>query len=98
MGFIRQFIQGLGSSAPAVVGFAVIAELYEERKAAQLIAIANSVITGSMATVPVIGNYLTIIFNWRANFVFIFILVLLSIIAMQVVFKEPKKYKHAGGQ
>ncbi|ATN73893.1 hypothetical protein AYM93_02015 [Coxiella burnetii] len=51
-----------------------------------------------MATVPVIGNYLTIIFNWRANFVFIFTLVLLSIIAMQVVFKEPKKYKHAGGQ
>ncbi len=50
-----------------------------------------------MATVPVIANYLTIIFNWRANFVFIFILVLLSIIAMQVVFKEPKKYKHAGG-
>lgn len=88
-----RFIQGLGSSAPAVIGFAAIAEMYEEQKAAQLISIANSVITGSMAAAPVIGNYLTIVFNWRANFIFILILAFLSIIAMQIFFKEPKKHK-----
>jgi len=90
---IWRFIQGLGSSAPAVIGFAVIAEMYEERKAAQLISIANSVITGSMAAAPVIGNYLTLFFNWRANFIFILILALFSLIAMQIIFEEPKTHR-----
>ena len=91
-----RFIQGLGSSAPAVIGFAAIADVYEEKKAAQLISIANSVITGSMAAAPVIGNYLTIIFNWRANFTFVFVLALLSLFAMLVLYKEPEKKEPVG--
>ncbi len=87
-----RLVQGLGSSAPAVVGFAAIAELYQEQQAAQYISIANSVITGSMAAAPVIGSYLTIWFNWRANFIFIFILAAFSLIAMQIVFTEPKRH------
>ncbi|MEM1244495.1 MAG: multidrug effflux MFS transporter [Pseudomonadota bacterium] len=83
-----RFFQGIGSSAPVVAGFAAMAEIYTGKKAAQLISIGNSVITGSMAAAPIIGNFLTIYFDWRANFTFIFILAVLALIMVQLFFQD----------
>lgn len=88
---VWRFIQGLGSSAPNVVSNPVIMDIYSEKKAAQFISIANSVITGSMAAAPIVGNYLTIYFNWRANFIFILIIAIISLMGMHYFYNEKQK-------
>ena len=63
---------------PMVIGTAVFLDKYPLDTAARLCGIMNSVITAAMAGAPILGAWLSYQFHWRANFVVIAILALLS--------------------
>ena len=76
------FVQGMGTSSAGIVVYAMIADLYEEEKAAKFLGVMNFVLAGSMAGAPIIGSLLVNSFGWRASFV---VLSALSIITLVVI-------------
>lgn len=80
MMLICRFVQGLGAAPPMVVAFALIYDSYNEHQALKITAILNSLVTGVMAGAPVLGGYLNNIFSWRANFVIVAIISLLTLL------------------
>lgn len=75
---IYRLLQGIGASVPMVIGAATFLDKYSAEKAGKLIGVINSVISASMAGAPIVGAWLNQLFNWRANFVVILILTLIS--------------------
>ncbi len=73
-----RLLQGIGASVPMVIGAATFLDKYSAEKAGKLIGVINSVISASMAGAPIVGAWLNQIFNWRANFIVILILTLIS--------------------
>ncbi len=97
-----RFIQGLGSSVAFVLPAAVIFDLYEHDKAAKVMGIFNSIVTFAMSLAPIVGNYLYLTFNWRANFIFVaglaIVACLFSIIFVhETLSKEKRVPIHLGG-
>lgn len=72
--FIGRFLQGLGVSAPAVLGFVIISDLYPMHKQQYLLAMLNGIMNLSVAVAPVIGSYLTMYFHWQSNFLALLLL------------------------
>ncbi len=66
-----RFMQGLGSSVAFVVPAAIIFDTFNQEKAAKMLGIYNSIITFAMSFAPIIGSFLYLSFNWRANFMFV---------------------------
>jgi len=62
------FIARHRASVPMVVGTATIVDKYSEEKAGQIVGLINSVIAASMAGAPIVGAWITQVFNWRTNF------------------------------
>ena len=73
-----RLLQGFGSSACVIVGTAMIFDLFDEEPAAKLIADLNTLVVSLMAFAPLIGGWISLHIGYKANFVFIAILVLLS--------------------
>ena len=60
---------GLGAAGAAVVGLAVIKDLYDETEQVRALALLGMVIAIAPAAAPVAGGYLHVHFGWRSNFV-----------------------------
>lgn len=73
-----RLLQGIAASVPMVIGAATFLDKYSQEKAGKLIGMINSVISASMAGAPIAGAWLSQIFNWRANFIVILILAVIS--------------------
>ncbi len=77
-----RFIQGLGGASGPVLARAIISDSYSRRDAAKVMA----AIAGAMALVPAIapifGSWLLYFFNWRAHFVLLLILGLITVVAV----------------
>ena len=87
---IGRVLQGLGMSAPASLGYVVIAERYAAEKQASMLGILNGFITIGMAFAPVIGSFIAIYYGWRGNFTALLILALISLVLS--IFILPKNY------
>ncbi|MGI4851832.1 MAG: multidrug effflux MFS transporter [Janthinobacterium lividum] len=85
---IWRFIQGLSAAAPMIVGGAIIADRYTEQRAGQLIGMLNSVISASMAGAPILGAWITQVFNWRLNFVIVFLVALAIFLMAYLTLEE----------
>jgi MFS transporter, DHA1 family, multidrug resistance protein len=74
-----RFLQGLGGAAGPVVARAIVADSYDRLNAARMMA----TIAGAMAIVPaiapVLGSWLLYFFDWRAQFVALLILGLITV-------------------
>lgn len=90
---ICRFLQGIAASVPMVIGVATLLDKYSQEKAGKLIGAVNSVISASMAGAPIAGAWLSEIFNWRANFVVILILAIISFLGTLffIVETHPKQ-------
>ncbi len=88
-----RLFQGIGASVPMVIGAATFLDKYSQEKAGKLIGVINSVISASMAGAPIIGAWLNQIFNWRANFIVILLLTLVSFLGTLLFIEEtlPEK-------
>jgi DHA1 family bicyclomycin/chloramphenicol resistance-like MFS transporter len=73
-----RLIQGAAASVPMVIGGATFFDKYSAEKAGQIVGVINSVISASMAGAPIIGAWISEAFNWRANFVIILVLAVIS--------------------
>jgi DHA1 family bicyclomycin/chloramphenicol resistance-like MFS transporter len=71
-----------------VIGAATFIDKYSAEKAGQLIGVMNSVISASMAGAPIAGAWISQAFNWRANFVVILALALISFIGTWMFIEE----------
>jgi len=66
---LGRVLQGMTSCAEAVVGYAVIRELYGEAGAVRILAVYGMAIALAPAIGPVIGGHMHVWFGWRSNFV-----------------------------
>lgn len=73
-------LQGIGISAPAVLSYLIIADMYSVEKQQQMMGVLNGTITLAMAFAPVIGSYISFYFHWQGNFILFLILGLICIV------------------
>lgn len=64
-----RFLQGMGIAGPAVLGFVVITDVYPQEEHIPVMGVLNGMTTIAMAFAPVVGSYINLFFNWRANFI-----------------------------
>ncbi|MCC2646502.1 MAG: putative Permease of the major facilitator superfamily protein [Rickettsiaceae bacterium] len=83
-----RLLQGISASVPMVIGAAIFFDKYSAEQAGKLIGFINSIITASMAGAPVIGAWLSQIFDWRANFIVILAMALLSFVGTLLFVEE----------
>ena len=60
--------QGIAAACEAVIGFAVIKELYGEAEGVKVVAIYSMVIAAAPALGPVLGGQMLVQFGWESNF------------------------------
>jgi DHA1 family bicyclomycin/chloramphenicol resistance-like MFS transporter len=62
-------LMGIAACAEAVLGYAVINDLYDERDSARVLSAYGMAMAVTPAVAPIIGGYVHVWFGWRANFV-----------------------------
>lgn len=72
-----RFLQGIGISAPAVLSYLIIADMYSVEEQQRIMGVLNGTITMAMAFAPVLGSYISFYFHWQGSFVLFLILGLL---------------------
>jgi len=65
---LARVLQGMTACAEAVVGYAVIRELYDEAGAVRVLGAYGMAIAFAPAIGPVIGGHMHVLFGWRSNF------------------------------
>jgi DHA1 family bicyclomycin/chloramphenicol resistance-like MFS transporter len=65
---VARVLQGMTACAEAVVGYAVIRELYDEAGAVRVLGAYGMAIAFAPAIGPVIGGHMHVLFGWRSNF------------------------------
>lgn len=83
-----RFIQGLAAAVPMVCAAAMIVDKYSGEKSSQLIGMINAVITAAIAAAPVAGAYISEVFNWRANFIVVMLLSVITFIGFLLLVEE----------
>jgi len=77
-----RFVQGIGGASGPVLARAIVSDSYSRRDAARVMA----AIAGAMALVPAIapvfGSWLLYVFTWRAHFILLLVLGLITVIAV----------------
>jgi DHA1 family bicyclomycin/chloramphenicol resistance-like MFS transporter len=73
--------QGIAGACEAVIGFAVIKELYGEAAGVKVVAIYSMVIAAAPALGPVIGGQMLVRFGWESNFWLLGGLAILALVA-----------------
>lgn len=74
-----RFIQAIGASAGMVVGRAIVKDLYEGQKAAQVMTVLVMLLTIGPIVSPTLGSVLLEAFGWRSIFV---TMALISVVAL----------------
>lgn len=68
-----RFLQGIGISGVAVLGYVVLADLYSVKQQQKMMGTLNGAITLAMAFAPVVGSYVNFLLSWRGNFAILLI-------------------------
>ncbi|MDX9860354.1 MAG: multidrug effflux MFS transporter [Rhodospirillales bacterium] len=68
---VGRFFQSMGACAGAVVGRAVVRDVYGRERAARALAFIGVAFSVSPAVSPIIGGYLQVWFGWRSSFSFL---------------------------
>lgn len=71
MHLLARFTQGLGACAIIVTAFACVRDCYNPIKSGVVYSYLNGAICCIPALAPILGDVLTVNFDWRANFYFI---------------------------
>ena len=69
---------GLVAAAEAVIGLAIIKDLYTEKQQVKALAFLGMVIAAVPALAPILGGYLHVAFGWQSNFLVIAFMALLA--------------------
>ncbi len=74
---LARVLQGVTACAEAVVGYAVIRELYDEAGAVRVLGAYGMAIALAPAIGPVVGGHMHVLFGWQSNFFLLTGLILL---------------------
>ncbi|MBV1867124.1 MAG: multidrug effflux MFS transporter [Marinosulfonomonas sp.] len=75
---VARAIQGFGTAAPRIVALAIIRDLYEGRRMAQITSLTQTVFMVIPAVAPFIGSYVIDAFGWRSLFILFVIFALIN--------------------
>lgn len=87
-----RFFQSMGACAGAVVGRAVVRDVYGRERAARALAYIGVAFSVSPAVSPIIGGYLQAWFGWRSSFAFLTIVGLAIAIATWLLLRETNRH------
>lgn len=65
---VVRVLLGLAAAAEAVLGLAIIKDLYTEKQQVKVLALLNMVIAIAPAVAPILGGYLHVRYGWAMNF------------------------------
>ena len=83
-----RLIQGIAAAIPMIIGDALFFDKYSLDKASKLMSLLNSFISTAMAGAPIAGALLSEFFNWRANFIVILALGVISFLGVVLFLDE----------
>ena len=86
-----RFFQALGSCCGPVLGRAVVRDVYGRERAASVLAYMAMAMALAPAIGPAAGGYLTVLFGWRANFVFLTVFGVAILAAVWLMLEETNR-------
>lgn len=86
-----RLIQGIGQAAAAVVAMAIISDCFQGERASRFIGVMNGVLTAAMAGAPILGGFIHQYFGWRANYLTVAVMSLVSILLLWRFLPETKR-------
>ncbi len=89
---VARFFQSMGACAGAVVGRAVVRDVYGRERAARALAFIGVAFSVSPAISPIIGGYLQVWFGWRSSFTFLALVGLLIGAATWTMLSETNRH------
>jgi len=81
---VARVLLGVAAAAEAVIGLAIIKDLYNEKEQVKALALLGMVIAITPAVAPILGGYLHVAFGWQSNF---YVISAMALLAMLVVIK-----------
>lgn len=90
-----RFLQGLGAGSTFVLGFAMIADHYQDEKATNAISKLNACITVFMALAPILGSVITRYYPWQANFFVVAVIAILAWALLVIGLFETRKERQS---
>ena len=91
-----RMLQGVTACAEAVIGYAVIRELYDEAGAVRVLAAYGMAIALAPAVGPIIGGYMHVWLGWRSNFMLLTLLIVVVILLLWRFLPETLKEPDRG--
>ena len=85
---LARILLGIAAAAEAVIGLAIIKDLYNEKEQVKALALLGMVIAITPAVAPIIGGYLHVAFGWQSNFYVISSMALLSMLVVAKLLPE----------
>lgn len=85
---VARILLGLAAAAEAVVGLAIIKDLYTEKEQVKALALLGMVIAIAPAAAPIVGGYLHVAFGWQSNFFVISAMALIALFAVARLLPE----------
>lgn len=86
-----RFVQGVGISAVAVLGYVVLADICSVEEQQSILGYLSGVVTLGLAFAPVVGSYINLFFGWRGNFVALLVLGIICFFVGIKYLPESKK-------
>lgn len=86
-----RLLQGVGSGGCFTLGTAILFDAFQREKAIDALNKMNSVVPFLLASAPMIGGYLNLVYGFRSNFLLIAIFVFLSLVISLFFFEETKE-------
>ena len=85
---LARIFLGLVAAAEAVIGLAILKDLYVEKQQVKALALLGMVIAIVPAMAPILGGYLHVQFGWESNFYVIALMACLSFIVVYLFLPE----------
>jgi len=85
---VLRVLLGLAAAAEAVLGLAIIKDLYSESQQVKVLATLNMVVAIAPAVAPILGGYLHVHYGWTMNFYVLSVMAVVSLIATYLYLPE----------
>lgn len=94
---LGRLIQGIGASAAVTLSRSILGDVYSGKQLAQFASHLSFFVSLVPMVAPTFGGYIQSIFGWRGNFVFLWMLIALSLLIVAKHFAEtnPNTNPHA---
>ncbi len=85
---VARILLGIAAAAEAVIGLAILKDLYTEREQVKALALFGMVVAVAPAAAPIVGGYLHVAFGWQSNFIVISGMALVSFAVIAYLLPE----------